>query len=398
MRLLHVVPSYLPAARYGGPILAVHGLCRALAAMGHHVEVFTTNVDGPGDSAVPLGVPVPLDGVDIRYFRSQILRRLYWSPSLARALAGETAGFDVVHLHSVFLWPTWAAARAARKAGIPYLISPRGMLVQELIKRRSRYVKSAWIHLIEKFNLKHAAAVHVTSELEAAELKRFKWELPRIAMVPNGTGELESIPETPPSEDILKITAGEPIVLFLGRISWKKGLDRLLQAFALTSRGKLAIVGPDDEGLVPRLSRLAQRLRIADRVQFLPRTVLGTDKEHLFAAARLFVLPSYSENFGNTVLEAMRRGLPVVVTPEVGAGGIVREAGGGLVTGGEPGSVSNAISHLLADPDLARAMGEAGQRWVLEHYTWSRVATQMEALYDSLRIVNSGDRRNRADM
>ena len=110
MRILHVIPSYLPAVRYGGPIFAVHGLCRALAARGHHVEVFTTNVDGPNDSAVPIGVPVAVDGVHVRYFPSKRLRRLYWSPPMARALNTDVAGFTVVHLHSVFLWPTWAAA------------------------------------------------------------------------------------------------------------------------------------------------------------------------------------------------------------------------------------------------------------------------------------------------
>lgn len=396
MRVLHVVPSYLPATRYGGPIFAVHGLCRALAAMGHHVEVFTTNVDGPSDSAVPLGVPVPIDGVHVRYFRSMILRRTYWSPSLARALAGETAGFDVLHLHSVFLWLTWAAARAARKAHVPYLISPHGMLVKDLIRRRSRYAKSAWIHLIEKFNLKQASALHVTSELEAAELMRFKWRLPQIATVPIGIDEPEIGTATEASNDVMKITAvaAQPLVLFLGRLSWKKGLDRLLEGFALTGHGRLAIVGPDDEGLVPQLSRLARRLQLADRVQFLSRTVLGADKEHLFAAARIFALPSYSENFGITVLEAMRRGLPVVLTPQVGAAAIVREAGGGLVTDGEPESLSNAIVRLLADPAVAQAKGEAGQRWVLEHYTWSRIAAQMEALYDSLRVAKSEGRRN----
>src|SRR5512144_1838241 len=107
MRILHVVPSYLPAARYGGPIFAVHGLCRALAARGHHVEVFTTNVDGPYNSAVPLRIPIPLDGVRVTYFPSEALRRLYWSPPLGRALHADLASFTVVHLHSVFLWPTW---------------------------------------------------------------------------------------------------------------------------------------------------------------------------------------------------------------------------------------------------------------------------------------------------
>ena len=105
-------------------------------------------------------------------------------------------------------------------------------------------------------------------------------------------------------------------------------------AFACTRTGKLAIVGRDDEGLAPRLVKLAGDLRIADRVRILPRTVIGSENEHLFAAARVFVLTSYSENFGNTVLEAMRRRVPVVVTPEVGAAEIVRESGGGLSSSG----------------------------------------------------------------
>src|ERR1700758_2509415 len=149
LRVLHVVPTYFPAIRYGGPIFAVHGLCRALAARGHRIEVFTTNVDGPNDSAVPLGTPVALDSVHVSYFPSTNFRRLYWSPQLGRALKAELPKFTVVHLHSVFLWPTWAAARIARKARIPYVISPRGMLVKEMIERRSRLAKSAWLGLIE---------------------------------------------------------------------------------------------------------------------------------------------------------------------------------------------------------------------------------------------------------
>src|ERR1035437_5763746 len=168
MRILHVAPTYLPAVRYGGPIFAIHGLCRALASRGHDIEVFTTNIDGSEKSDVPIGVPVFLDGVKIRYFSSTFLRRLSWAPALAHALKGEISRFDLLHLHSVFLWPTWAAARLARETHVPYLISPRGMLVKELIGRRSRFVKAAWMSLIERSNLERASAVHVTSNLEAA--------------------------------------------------------------------------------------------------------------------------------------------------------------------------------------------------------------------------------------
>jgi glycosyltransferase involved in cell wall biosynthesis len=385
VRILHVLPTYLPAVRYGGPIFATHGLCKALVARGHEVQVFTTNVDGPGNSPVPIGLPVNLEGVQVRYFSCPVLRRLYWAPALGRALENEISKFDAVHLHSIFLWPTWAAARAARKAGAPYVLSPRGMLVRDLIRRRSWLAKLAWIQIVEKSNIRQAAAIHLTSNLEAAELQRFGWGLPWLSVIPNGVEEPASSTGDI-ATDIEEIAAEQPLVLFLGRLSWKKGLDRLLRAFAGTRQGKLAIVGVDDEGLAPRLVKLAGGLGIGDRVRVLPRSVIGSEKERLFAAARVFVLTSYSENFGNTVLEAMRRGVPVIVTPEVGAADIVREYGGGLVVAGDPIPLGAAICRLTADAELAQSMGETGQRHAMANYSWTNIAARMEDLYERLRI------------
>jgi glycosyltransferase involved in cell wall biosynthesis len=262
------------------------------------------------------------------------------------------------------------------------------MLVRDLIARRSQLAKSAWIQIIERSNLEQAAAVHLTSQLEAAELQRFGWRLPRLAVIPNG------VDEPPPwdgqiATDVEAIAAEQPLVLFLGRLSWKKGLDRLLHAFACTKTGKLAIVGTDDEGLAPRLVNLAGDLGIANRVRILPRTIMGSEKEHLFAAARVFVLTSYSENFGNTVLEAMRRRVPVIVTPEVGAADIVRKSGGGLVAAGDPIPLGTAICRLTSDADLARSMGEAAQRHAVAHSSWTSFAVEMEDLYESLRLKRS---------
>ena len=163
-------------------------------------------------------------------------------------------------------------------------------------------------------------------------------------------------------------------------------MDRLLRAFALTRSGALAIVGPDDEKLAPRLAQLARDLQIANRVRFLTRTLLDGDKEYLYASAQVVALPSYSENFGNPVLEGMRRGVPVVVTPEVGAAEIVRQSGGGIVTRGDPEPLAAAMTRLLEDPGLARSMGDAGKRHVEQNYTWGRVAAEMEDLYASLRV------------
>src|SRR5262249_8399476 len=144
MKILHVVPTYFPAVRYGGPIYSVHSLCPSLGAAGHRVHVFKTSVDGPRDSNVPHGRPVGLGVVLGWYLRSRWLRRLYYSADLKNHLGSIAGDLDIVHLHSVFLYPTWMGARAAMRASVPYVLSPRGMLVHDLITRRSTLIKRTW--------------------------------------------------------------------------------------------------------------------------------------------------------------------------------------------------------------------------------------------------------------
>ena len=127
-------------------------------------------------------------------------------------------------------WPTWAAARAARAASVPYVLSPRGMLVQDLIRRKSRWLKTAWIALIERRNLERAAAIHVTSATEADELRPFGFHLPPVIVVPNGIEPPEFMLGRPASAEVEAIVARQPLILFLSRIHWKKGLDRLIPA------------------------------------------------------------------------------------------------------------------------------------------------------------------------
>jgi len=375
----------LPAWRHGGPIHAVHGLARALVARGHEVTVFTTDVHGDGRLAVPLGKPVRLDGVEVWYFAAARPRRLYRSPALGAALARRAAEFDLVHLHSVFLWPPRAAARAAARAGVPYVLSPRGMLVPDLIRRRGRLRKLAWIHLVERRTLAGAAALHVTSALEGEEARRLGLPLPPLALVPNGV-ELDGAPgddgELPPA--VRSLLAGPPFVLFLGRVSWKKGLDRLVAALAQAPGAVLAVAGNDEEGYRPALERLAAAQGVADRLVFTG-LVHGAAKRALLHGAAALALTSYSENFGNAVLEAMAAGRPVVVTPEVGLAEVVRETGCGLVVEGSPERLGEALRTLLADPEGARAMGRRGAEAAAARFAWPAVAREMERVYDAVR-------------
>ena len=370
MKVLHVVPSYLPAVRYGGPILSVHGLCKALAARGHEVHVFTTNVDGAGDSPVPLGVPVELEGVKVWYFPVPAMRRLYWSPDMGTALRKHAGGFDVVHTHSVFLWPTWAAARIAEKLNVPYVLAPRGMLVKDLIQRKSSLIKRAWIALIERKNIANAALIHFTSRIEEEAAAELGLSMRKWCIVPNGV-----------NVSVIDRVEGEaPFMLAIGRISWKKGLDRLIAALPGIPGCKLVIAGNDEEGLTSKLEAQAVEAGVRDRVSFVG-PVYGEDKAALLSRALVLVLPSYSENFGNVVLEAMAAGCPVVVTPEVGAADIVRESAAGAVFEGEPASLARGISSLVSDPVALETMGRKGRDFVRQRYSWETVSVQMEEAY-----------------
>lgn len=384
MRILHVVPTYFPATRYGGPIYAIHSLCKALVASGHEVHVYTTNVDGPGNSDVPLLQPVDRDGVKVWYFASKVLRRLYWSPSMGRCLRQNVGCFDIVHLHSVYLWPTWAAARAASNARIPYVLSPRGMLVKDLVRRKSRWLKSVWINLIESRNISNAAFIHVTSEAEREALQAFNFRIADIVVLPNGVEEPQSSTSENISADVAAAVAHQPSILFLGRLNWKKGLDRLLGALQNVHDGHLVIAGNDEEGYLPILQRLVADYALQQRISFIPRNVTGADKEVLFATAKVFVLPSYSENFGNAVVEAMMLGCPVVVTEEVGAADVVRQSQAGYVVTVE--DLPDAINMLLADPINASRMGKQGGIWVREHLQWQNITAAMANEYR--RVLN----------
>jgi glycosyltransferase involved in cell wall biosynthesis len=384
LRLLHVVPSYLPAVRYGGPIRSVHALCRGLAGEGHDVHVFTTSVDGPSDSDVPLLEPVDLDGVKVTYFPSRILRRLYWAPAMGRALAAKVAGFDLVHLHAIYLWPIWAGARAARRHGVPYVMSPRGMLVPELIRRKNRWVKMAWIELIERGNLERAAAIHVTSSAEAEHVASFGWPLPPLAMIPHGVDDPPQRSTAAPATDVAEVIAAGPIVLALGRISWEKGLDRLIAALPLVPQARVVLAGGDADGQAARLATQARALGVEDRVTIVARHVDGVDKEALFAAARIFAMTSLSENFGLAAFEALRRGIPVLATPGVGMAEVVRETGAGRVVDAAPAAIAAGLAEMLSDSRQCRAMGEIGRARVIEAYGWSGIARRMATLYGSL--------------
>jgi glycosyltransferase involved in cell wall biosynthesis len=181
------------------------------------------------------------------------------------------------------------------------------------------------------------------------------------------------------SNDVAKLLAGEPFILYLGRLNWKKGIDRLIAAMVAVPGYRLVIVGNDEENYKDTLLAEIERYHLGKRVFVLDRFVAGADKRALYEAASLFVLPSLSENFGITVTEALANGCPVVVTNGVGASEVVLQSGGGRVCSGA--ELGQTMQAFLADSAALAEAGQRGKAWVLENLGWNSIARQMVAEY-----------------
>ena len=387
MKILHVVPTYLPATRYGGPIYSVHGLCSSLVDEGLSVSVYTTSVDGQKNSKVEHGRIYDQDNVKIVYFKSKYLRRIYYSAALKSALENTICEYDLLHLHSIFLYPTNIAARIAKRNKVPYVLSPRGMLEKSLIKSKSSLVKNTWLSLIEKKTIENASLIHLTSDRELTELAKFDYDFPDTVVIPNGVEAVVG------DEDIKNLNSSRFQLLFIGRINWKKQIDKIIVSLQhIDFEIDLIIAGNDEEGYQSILERLIVELNLDSskkvQIKFIGE-VNHEQKNRLYLNADVMLLPSKSENFGNTVIEAMAMGCPVIVTPEVGASHIVKQAKAGLITDGRPQSIALCVSQIKNNPGLAREMSINGINEIRKNYLWKKIASRMTSAYQNLICANA---------
>lgn len=393
MKILHLVLSYVPAYRHGGPIASVHALNKTLVAAGADVTVYTTNIDGAGFSDVPLGKETNLDGVKVTYF-PLTSRPWVYSRALHRALAEHAGEFDVIHITSVFLSASTLGAYYAKKFGVPYLISPRGSLMKEPLAMKSALLKRLYLALIERMNLAGAASIHFTAEKEKEEYVAAGFPMKENLVVPNAYEEHGE--EKRGNTDIRKklgISPTAPIILSLGRINWKKGFDTLIPAFKKAkekiSDAVLVIAGNDEEGYKQNVQLSIINYQLQDSVIFTGM-ILGAEKDDLLKTASVFALPSYSENFGMAPVEAMAHGTAVVVTKNVGIAEDVKRAGAGFVVGektereNKVEEFADAMTRALREEGKEKRMGAKGRALVREEYAPTKVAARMLHAYNEI--------------
>jgi glycosyltransferase involved in cell wall biosynthesis len=284
---------------------------------------------------------------------------------------------DVVHVHGLWLMPNVYAGRAASRARRPLVVSPRGMLSPEAL-RFSRSKKRLFWALLQEPAYRDAACWHATSDQEMEDLRAFGVRAP-VAVIPNGV----DLPTTVSA----RTDREHRTVMSLGRIHPKKGLDKLIRAWAAVGPSApdwcLRIVGPDEGGHADELVRLAHAVGAPNVCVEGP--VYGAAKWDVLRAADLFVLPTLSENFGLAVAEALAAGLPAIVTKGAPWAGLETEHCGWWIDHGvEPLEIAlrGAISMPAAE---LRAMGERGRAWIAREFSWDRVAADMVAVYRWLK-------------
>jgi glycosyltransferase involved in cell wall biosynthesis len=169
-----------------------------------------------------------------------------------------------------------------------------------------------------------------------------------------------------------------PYIIFVGRINWKKGLDRLIQGMKFISEFQLLVVGNND-GMMEKLILLVNKLGIEKRVYFIGE-VKGEEKRDLIRKSKMLVLPSYSENFGNVLLEAMAQGIPVAVTKDVGLVGDILANMAGILLPDDPVGMGNKLAETLRNEQLLNKMGKAGYQFS-KNFSWDSIAKKFENAY-----------------
>ncbi|MBE9005188.1 glycosyltransferase [Fortiea sp. LEGE XX443] len=387
MRILQIVPSI--SLIYGGPSQMVLGLAPALVKEGVKVTILTTDSNGDIDQKpldVPLNRPIQQDGYEIIYFRCAPFRRYKFSLDLLKWLKNHAGEFDLAHIHALFSPISSAAAIACRQQNLPYILRPLGTLDPADLRKKQQ-LKKLYVELIERRNLAGAAAIHFTSDQEAKISARFGANT-RDLVIPLG---VKPTPKNYQSaiRSQLGIPEGEPLVLFMSRIDPKKGLNLLIPALEklLVDNCKfhfvLAGTNPQDPDYEQKIKSQIENSLLRSHTT-ITGFVSGELKASLLQAADLFVLPSYYENFGIAVAEAMVAGIPVVISDQVHIWQQVSDSESGWVGTTDVSALFELLQQALQNPQERQRRGLNAQKYALEHFSWDAIARQMIQAYQQI--------------
>lgn len=379
LRIMH----YLPDIRLeqGGPVRVVIDLANGLVERGAEVIVAASDVtDVPARWSAggwPRVEHLPMGRVPGMLSRE----------SLGRAGAA-LEGADVLHVHGMWSPAGVQISRAAQQRGIPYIISPHGMLDDWALSQKWPK-KKAFLMLAGRRWLANATAIHFTAKAEFEQSRKFT--AGRGTVIPNPI-DMEEYRELPGPERAQGRFAGLngelPVLLFLGRVHSQKGPDVLIKAAGRLARDgqrcSVLLAGPGEAGYIESLRQLAASEGIGESVHMLGM-VTGPDKLSLYQAADLLVLPTCQENFGLVLFESLLCETPVISTPGVDTWPELEASSGGRIAAGESAEMARAIAEMIGDRAALAERGRTARKWTLEFLDTGRIFRMFEEMYRAAR-------------
>lgn len=384
LKILLVTP-YLGSI-YGGTSKVVTQLAQGFGNLGITVDIITTDANGSGNLDVPLNVWVQEKYYRVQYFSCWHRNDFIVSRSLIGWLFDHVIDYNLVHTNTVFAPLVLLTHWVCKLRKIPYVMTPHGMLEPWALSYKA-WKKRFYYAMFEKPALQQAGAIQVLAASEANNLNSLGLKCP-LVVVPNGIHgqEFESLPDPEIFYQKFPSTRNKTLILFLGRLDPKKGLDLLAPAFARVHQQfpqtHLVVAGPDSIGFLPKVQSFLAQAGCLNEVTFTGM-LTGSLKYAALAAADLYVAPSYSEGFSMSVLEGMASGLPCVITtgcnfPEAA---VVKAA---HVVNIDADAIADALIQCLANPDEAKAMGDRAREFIFQNYTGERSAQKLIQVYKAI--------------
>lgn len=389
MKIVHVIPYMAPQA--GGPPVVVDQLSRELVARGHQVQVLTTDLYSDGDLSWAAAERLPYN---LCVYPSWKRNRYGFSQDFSRGLSTAVQECDVVHLHTLWTFASLAGARASLAANVPFVVMPHGMLDPNSI-RRGWLKKRLYGNWLEWPLIRRAARMCYTHPEEERLARQTCDRLPPGEIVELGVDAPPDVAAAELRESCLlrfPQLRDRTVVLFLGRLHAKKGLDLLIPAFDQVAEkhpaAHLLIVGPGDADYVASLHAEIARRGLSTKIT-LAGPLFGNDKWAAMAASHLFVLPSYQENFALAAVDAIRSGLPVLLSRRVNLWQDIVTAGAGRDCETNLASVASALESCLCDSNWRTTAPQAGARLLTARFNWTVTAGKLEALYTAVTSQGS---------
>lgn len=385
MRIVHAISGIDP--RNGGPSNALIGLAAAQVRAGLDVRVVATWQDPDAHRSAErlkqLNVGVRMIG--------KAHGKLSRHPEIISALEEELESADVLHIHALWEEIQHQAARAAQRMNKPYVLTPHGML-DPWNMRKSRLGKQLYLALRLRRNLDRASLLHFTTEIERRWVDRL--ELSPPAMVETlglDLSEFDNLPDRGTFRAQNPRLANKPIILFLGRIHYGKGLELLIPALAMMRRkdAVLVIAGPDSGGYQANVERWIAEHGVRDRVIFTG--MLDTPaKLAALTDADLLAAPSFHENFGLAVIESLAVGTPVIVSDQVNLHPEVTAAKVGAVVPMEVPALAAELDRWLDDDALRHSAASRAPAFARRRFDWDQIARRWVGHYQKVVANHRG--------